>query len=84
VNASTGLLSAAQITTFKNLIIGALDNGMVNPGTTIAQISGRVVTIDPNQNVLKNDELIVDFGIVPVGMTTVINVTEHFVTSTTA
>ena len=84
VNASTGLLSAAQITTFRNLITGALDAGMVNPGTTVAQISGRVVTIDPNQNVLKNDELIIDFGIVPVGMTTVINVTEHFVTSTTA
>ena len=84
VNASTGLLSAAQITTFRNLITGALDAGMVNPGTTTAQISGRVVNIDPNQNVLKNDELIIDFGIVPVGMTTVINVTEHFVTSTTA
>lgn len=84
VNASTGLLSAAQITTFKNLITGALDQGMVNPGSSVSQISGRTVTIDANQNVLKNDELLVDFGIVPVGTTTVINVTEHFVTSTSA
>jgi len=84
VNASTGLLSASQITTFKNLITSALDTGMVNPGSSVSQISGRTVTIDSNQNILKNDELIIDFGIVPVGTTTIINVTEHFATSTSA
>lgn len=84
VNATTGLLSASQITTFKNLVTNALDSGMVNPGSSVSQISGRVVTIDSSQNVLKNDELIIDFGIVPVGTTTIINISEHFTTTTSA
>lgn len=82
LNATTGLMTAAQITQFKNLVISNLDAGMKNPGENVSQISGRTCTIDPNQNILANDELIIDWGLVPVGCSTVINCTEHFATST--
>jgi hypothetical protein len=82
LNASTGLMTAAQITQFKNLVLSNLDAGMKNPGENVAQISGRTCTINPNQNILANDELIIDWGLVPVGCSTAINCTEHFATTT--
>ncbi len=81
-NASTGLLSASQITTLKNAVVGAIDVGMVDPGTTNSQISGRVVNIDPNQNVIVTHELLIDYGIVPVGEARMIKVTGHFALNT--
>ncbi len=77
-NATTGLLSATQLTTLKNTVVGAIDEGMVDPNTSISQISGRVVNIDPNQNVIKSHELLIDYGIVPVAESRVIKVTGHF------
>jgi len=55
---------------------------MVDPGTTNAQISGRTVDIDANQNVIKTHELLIDYGIVPVAEARMIKVTGHFTLST--
>ena len=81
-NATTGLLSANTLTTITNDVVGAIDEGMVDPGTTNAQISGRTVDIDANQNVIKTHELLIDYGIVPVAEARMIKVTGHFTLST--
>ena len=81
-NATTGLLSVNTLTTIKNDVVGAIDEGMVDPGTTNAQISGRTVDIDANQNVIKTHELLIDYGIVPVAEARMIKVTGHFTLST--
>lgn len=82
VNSTTGLLPSGTITDFQNLIINALDNGMVDPGTTNSQISGRTCKIDPNQNVLKSHNLDITYTIVPVGTIQTYTVTEHFANKT--
>ena len=78
VDTSTGFMAAADIATVQNTIYDAIDNNMKQPGSTIKQISGREVTIDPEQPILENDQLLASFGIVPKGLTSAIYVTEGF------
>lgn len=83
VNTTDGKLPAATITSLQNTVINALDNGMVDPGVNAeSQISGRVCTINTEQNLLKNHSLDIDYGIIPVGIAETIYVTEHFQSST--
>lgn len=81
LDASTGRLSASDLTKLQNIVINALDVNMVEPGTTKPQISGRKCVIDPTQNILTNDELKIEYNMVPVGCTSAIYVTEGFTTS---
>ena len=81
LDAATGRLSASDITKLQNIVINALDVNMVDPGTSKPQISGRKCTIDAAQNILANDELRIDYEMVPVGCTSAIYVTEGFTTS---
>ncbi|MDE6027405.1 MAG: DUF2586 family protein, partial [Muribaculaceae bacterium] len=81
VNASTGKLSASTLSEYQNLVIKALDNNMVEPGTSKPQISGRSCTIDPNQNILDTDGLDVFYVLIPKGITGEIKVTEGFANS---
>ncbi len=78
IDTSTGYMSSSDITIYQNLVLEALDNNMVEPGTTTAQISGRSCTIDSNQNILENDQLQITYSLVPVGCTSAIFVTEGF------
>ena len=78
VDTSTGHLSASAIADFQNLVIQALDANMVEPGTTKPQVSGRTCTIDENQDVLNTDKIDINYSLVPLGVTSVINVTEGF------
>jgi hypothetical protein len=71
VNPATGYLAASKITAFKTLI-GDVLNKMKSAG----EISGYAVNIDPSQNVLVNDTLIISYVIVPVGVATKIYVEE--------
>ena len=81
LDATTGHLSASDLTLLQNIVTNALDVNMVEPGTTKPQISGRECYIDPDQNILTNDELRIDYNMVPVGCTSAIYVTEGFTTS---
>ena len=72
VNRSNGQLSAAQITIFTNLITDILD-----AMTDAEEISGiGKITIPASQNILKNDRLIIQYTIVPLGTAKEIKVTE--------
>lgn len=75
VDPATGYLSTAQITVFTNLITDIL-NAMV----AAEEISGiGAVTIPSNQNILKNDTLIIQYTMVPIGTAKTIKVTEGLV-----
>lgn len=78
VDTATGKLSASAIAGFQNLVLQALDINMVEPGTTKPQISGRTCVIDPEQDVLTTDEIDINYSLVPLGVSSVINVTEGF------
>lgn len=78
VDTSTGQISASDITTFQNVVLNALDTNMVEPGTSVAQISGRSCSIDEEQNILENDQLLINYTLIPLGTTSVISVTEGF------
>jgi hypothetical protein len=71
VNPATGFLAASKITAFKTLI-----GDILNKLKSAQEISGYAVNIDPNQNVLVNDTLIISYVIVPVGVATKIYVEE--------
>lgn len=71
VDPSTGYLSSAKITMFQNIVSDILTTMQNNE-----EISGFSVTIDKNQNVLKNDTLIIKYSLVPVGVASRIEVTE--------
>jgi len=71
VDPSTGYLSAAKITTFQNIVTDILTTMQTNE-----EISGFSVTIDKNQNVLKNDTLVIKYSLVPVGVAARIEVVE--------
>lgn len=81
VDTATGQLSASAISAFQNIVLGALDANMVEPGTSVPQISGRTCSIDPAQNVLENDKLDITYMLIPLGTASVINVTEGFTTT---
>lgn len=78
IDTSTGHMSASAIADFQNLVLQALDINMVEPGTTKPQVSGRTCTIDPNQDVLSTDAINIEYGLVPLGVSGVINVCEGF------
>ena len=78
VDTSTGQISSSDITTFQNAVLDALDTNMVEPGTSVPQISGRSCTIDEEQNILENDQLLISYTLIPLGTTSVISVTEGF------
>lgn len=78
IDTSTGYMSASDITMYQNAVLDALDNNMVQPGTTSPQISGRSCTIDEEQNILENDQLLISYTLVPLGTSSVISVTEGF------
>lgn len=71
VNPSTELLAPSKITAFKTLISDVLAKMQ-----TAQEISGHMVTIDANQNVLLNDTLRIGYVLVPVGVATEIYVEE--------
>jgi hypothetical protein len=71
VDPSTGYLSSAKITMFQNIVSDILTTMQNNE-----EISGFFVTIDKNQNVLKNDTLIIKYSLVPVGVASRIEVVE--------
>ena len=71
VDPSTGYLSAAKITAFQNIVTDILTTMQTNE-----EISGFSVTIDKNQNVLKNDTLVIKYSLVPVGVAARIEVIE--------
>lgn len=71
VDPCTGYLSSAKITMFQNLVSDVLMTMQTNE-----EISGYSVTIDKNQNVLKNDTLMIKYSLVPVGVATKIDVVE--------
>lgn len=71
VDPSTGHLSSAKITMFQNIVSDILTTMQNNE-----EISGFSVTIDKNQNVLKNDTLIIKYSLVPVGVASRIEVVE--------
>lgn len=81
VDTSTGYLTDADVTIIENRVYNALDNNMVDPGTTTSQISGREVIIDKEQNILDNDQLLISYNLVPKGYASAIFVTEGFVSS---
>lgn len=75
VDPSTGQLSSAQITIFTNIITNIL-NAMV----AAEEISGiGSVVVPANQNILKNDTLIIQYTVIPVGTAKAIRVTEGLV-----
>jgi hypothetical protein len=71
VNPATGFLAPSKITAFKTLI-----GDILNKMKAAQEISGYSVIIDPNQNVLVNDTLVISYFIVPVGVATKIYVEE--------
>lgn len=77
VNRSNGQLSAAQITVFTNLI-----SDILTAMTDAEEISGMgKITIPATQNILKNDKLVIQYTIVPLGCAKTIEVTEGLVLS---
>lgn len=78
IDSTTGYMSSSDITAYRNVVYEALDNNMIEPGTTKPQISGRQVTIDETQKILENDEFRISYSIVPRGLTAAIFVTEGF------
>lgn len=56
---------------FQNIV-----SDILNTMQTNEEISGFSVTIDKNQNVLKNDTLIIKYSLVPVGVASRIEVIE--------
>lgn len=77
VDPSTGYLSSAKITMFQNIVSDILTAMQTNE-----EISGYSVTIDSNQNVLKNDTLVIKYSLVPVGTASRIEVVEGLALTT--
>lgn len=78
IDSATGFLANDDIAELQNTIYNALDNNMVQPGTTTSQICGRQAIIDPEQDILANDELHVSYWLVPKGLASAIFVEEGF------
>ena len=80
IDPQTGSITASDITILTNAILDELDKSLVNKRGE-KQISDRMVTIEPSQPILENDELKVDLSVIPVSISDVINVEETFSTS---
>lgn len=81
IDVSSGKLTASEVAKFQNIGTEALDLNMVEPGTTIPQISGRSLTVDPDSDVLGKDEINIHYGLVPLGLASAIYSTEGFQTT---
>ena len=82
IDASTGYILAADVAMLQNVIYDALDHNMVQPANpTVLQISGRQVIIDPEQDLLANDQLLISYALVPKGVASAIFSTEGFALS---
>lgn len=82
IDASTGYILAADVAMLQNTIYDALDHNMVQPANpTVLQISGRQVIIDPEQDLLANDQLLISYALVPKGVASAIFSTEGFALS---
>ena len=81
VDATTGEFSASDITMIQNVVLETLDANMVEPGTTVPQISGRSCTVPEGQNILENDQLLITYMLIPLGTSAVLSVTEGFSTT---
>lgn len=82
IDASTGFILAADVAMLQNTIYDALDHNMVQPANpTVLQISGRQVIIDPEQDLLANDQLLISYALVPKGVASAIFSTEGFALS---
>lgn len=77
VDPASGKLSTAQITLFTNLVTDVL-NAMVS-AEEVSGIGGVVIPAD--QNILKNDTLIIKYTLIPLGTAKNIEVTEGLVLS---
>lgn len=84
VDTTTGQFSTSDITTLQNVVLDALDTNMVEPGTTVPQISGRSCAIDEGQNILENDQILINYSLIPLGTSAVLSVTEGFSATETA
>lgn len=72
VDPATGQLSAAVITSFRNLV-----NDVLQAMVDAEEISGIAsITIPANQNILQNDQLLLSYKIIPMGHSKAIEVTE--------
>ena len=76
VDPATGTLSASQITIFLNLV-----SSVLQAMETAGEISGYTVNIPANQNILKNDTLIIKYSIIPIACAEAIEVTEGLSTT---
>lgn len=81
VDAATGELSQTAISIVQDIVLGALNANMVEPGTTEPQVSYKACDIASGQQVLMNDALNVSYSLTPRGYTGIFNVTESFALS---
>ena len=72
---SDGRLSPTMIASIGNAIVEKLDSEMIADGN--AQILGREVTIDTDQNIINNDGLSLELSIIPANVSEFINVAEN-------
>lgn len=71
VDPSSGKLSALTISNFSGVV-----GGVLGEMKTRGEISDYKVTINPDQNVLVNDTLIISYNIIPIGTANTIEVSE--------
>lgn len=87
VNPETGKMNAKTISDLENIGLKALNDlaiqGNISYDTASGKIPRRSITIDPEQNVLTSDEILVIAKIVPVGAVTEMTVSLSLTTSIT-
>jgi hypothetical protein len=71
VDPATGYLSTAQATIFSNIV-----SNILQAMADAEEISGFSVKVPANQNVLKNDTLLIQYTLIPIGTAKEIRVTE--------
>ena len=76
----TGNITSSDVTVLTNAMLGEIDKSLVNKRGE-NQISERMVTIDPSQQILLNDELRIELAVIPVSISDIINVEESFSTT---
>jgi hypothetical protein len=85
VNPDTGKMNASTISYLENLGLAALDQLAVMKNISFDEATGKVprksIQIDPNQNVLTTDEILVVAKVVPVGAVTEMTISLSLATS---
>lgn len=74
VDPDTGRMNAAVIKNYQSLIENTLNTQMTNEG----EVSGVTVNIDPTQNVLSTDKVVIDLRIIPLAYGKTIEVSLGF------